>query len=539
MWADVTGATHYKLLENVDGSSGFAQVGQDIAQGTRSVDHIVPLYARLNAQYILQTCDDSGCSDSEAVSVIGSLADAVGYFKHSDTAGLDNIGYAISLSADGSTLAVGGAGPVVSGGFTGAVYVFNRDGSGEWSQQAYIKASNSDLTDSFGESVSLTSDGNTLVVGARSEASSATGVNGDQLDNSTENAGGVYVFTRSGSSWSQQAYIKASNTYRQGLFGSAVSISGDGNTIAVGATGESSAATGVNGDQNPIGAAGSGAVYVFRRNGSSWSQEAYIKASNTDAGDRFGYSLSLAADGNTLAVGAIQEASNATGVDGDQTDNSAVSGAVYVFVRVVTWSQQAYLKSSNSEYGDGFGGSVSLSADGNVLAVSATGEDSSSVGVDRAQGDNSMDWAGAVYIFTRNIINNWSQQAYIKASNTGEGDLFGSDVSLSADGNTLAVGAGGEASGAIGINGVQTDNSAVDAGAVYVFKQNAGIWSQQAYVKASNTDPDDYFSRAVALSSDGQTLAVGATGEDSRAKGVNGDQNDNGAISNAGAVYLY
>jgi hypothetical protein len=380
-WADAIGATHYKLLENIDGSSGFTQVGQDIAQGTRSVDHIVPLYARLNAQYVLQTCDDSGCSDSEAVSVIGSLADAVGYFKHSDTAGLDNIGYAISLSADGSTLAVGGAGPVVSGGFTGAVYVFNRDGSGEWRQQAYIKASNGDLADSFGESVALSSDGNTLVAGALGEASSATGIGGDQSDNSAPGAGAVYVFTRSGSTWSQQAYIKASNTEANDRFGAVVSISGDGDTIAIAALWESSTATGISGDQSSNGAYNSGAVYVFTRSGSSWSQQAYIKASNTGGGDRFGSSLSLDAGGHTLAVGADQEASNATGVDGDQTDNSAISGAIYVFVRIVTWTQQAYLKSSNSEYGDGFGGSVSLSADGGVLAVGAPGEDSSAVGV--------------------------------------------------------------------------------------------------------------------------------------------------------------
>ena len=552
-WVDVSGATHYKLLENSDGSSGFTQVGQDIAQGTRSVDHIIPLYARLNAQYILQTCDDIGCSDSEPVSVSGSLADSVGYFKASNTVGLsDYFGYAISLSADGSTLAVGarnessdatginGSQHYVSGNASGAVYVFTREG-GDWTQQAYIKASNSNNNDNFGESVALSSDGNTLIVGANKEESNATGVGGNQSDNSVLNAGAVYVFTRSDNTWSQEEYIKASNTDEGDLFGSAVSISADGNIIAIGAYRESSSAIGINGDQNSNGAYTSGAVYVFARNGNSWDQQAYIKASNTDGGDYFGYSLSLDSDGNTLMVGAWAEESNATGVNGDQNDNSANGfGAVYVFVRSVsTWSQQAYLKASNSEASDAFGVSVSLAADGSTLAVGATGEDSGAVGVGGVEGDNNMSYAGAVYIFTRDITNNWVQQTYIKASNTGELDGFGTDVSLAADGNTLAVGASGEASSAIGLNGTENDDSADNAGAVYVFTQNGGSWSQEAYIKASNSDSDDGFGNVVALAANGLTLAVGAVGEDSRAKGIGGDQDDNGSLRSAGAVYLY
>ncbi len=554
-WVDVSGAIHYKLLENSDGSSGFNQVGQDIAQGTRSVDHIIPLYARLNAQYILQTCDAIGCSDSEPVSVSGSLADTVGYFKASNTVGLsDFFGYAVSVSADGSTLAVGApnessaasgingnqeqhAGTIYNE--TGAVYVFTRDRQ-SWNQQAYIKASNPGTLDSFGTSVSLSSDGNTLVVGAQKEASNATGVGGNQSDDNAPNAGAVYVFARSGNTWNQEEYIKASNTGEGDLFGSTVSISSDGNTLAVGAHRESSSATGINGDQSSNGAFNSGAVYIFTRNGSSWSQQAYIKASNTDGGDYFGYSLALNADGNTLVVGAFQEASNATGVNGDDTDDSAMSaGAVYVFVRSVsTWSQQAYLKASNSEAGDSFGVSVSLAADGNTLAVGATGEDSSAVGVGGVENDNNMSYSGAVYIFARDITNNWVQQTYVKASNTGELDGFGT-VSLASDGNTLAVGASGEASSAIGLNGTENDDSADNSGAVYVFTQNGGSWSQQAYIKASNPDPNDGFGYTVAMAANGQTLAVGAVGEDSLAKGIGGNQNDNSSIKSAGAVYLY
>ena len=199
----------------------------------------------------------------------------------------------------------------------------------------------------------------------------------------------------------------------------------------------------------------------------------YIKASNTDANDRFGHSISLSADGNTLAVGAWQEGSNATGINGDQSNGDATkSGAVYIFTRSAdnNWSQQAYIKASNTDANDNFGYSISLSADGNSLAVSATGEASSATGINGDQSnDSGAEDSGAAYIFTRSADNTWSQQAYIKASNTGNIDRFGHSISLSADGNTLAVGASWESSNAKGINGDQSNNDAKDAGAVYLY----------------------------------------------------------------------
>ncbi|MDW8312587.1 MAG: FG-GAP repeat protein, partial [Burkholderiales bacterium] len=130
-------------------------------------------------------------------------------------------------------------------------------------QQAYVKASNTGAGDWFGWSVALSGDGNTLAVGARLEDSSATGVNGDESNDSAFDSGAVYVFVRSGTTWSQQAYIKASNTEEWDVFGSSVALSSDGNTLAVGAPWEDSNATGVNGDQSNDSASGSGAVYVF------------------------------------------------------------------------------------------------------------------------------------------------------------------------------------------------------------------------------------------------------------------------------------
>jgi hypothetical protein len=142
----------------------------------------------------------------------------------------------------------------------------------------------------------------------------------------------VYLFRFDGTSWSQQAYIKASNTEANDRFGFAVALSADGNTLAVGAYGEDSGATGINGDQSNNSAHHAGAAYLFRFDGTSWAQRAYIKPSNTEADDYFGWVVALSAHGNTLAVGAINEDSSATGIKGDQADNSAfIAGAVYIY----------------------------------------------------------------------------------------------------------------------------------------------------------------------------------------------------------------
>lgn len=394
-------------------------------------------------------------------------------------------------------------------------------------QQAYLKASNTNASDFFGVSVAI--DGDTVVVGATEEASNATGVNGDQTNNSLSSAGAAYVFVRNGGVWTQQAYLKASNTEANDRFGHAVAVSGD--TIVVSAPDESSNATGVNGNQGNNSASMAGAVYVFVRSGTTWTQQAYLKASNPDAEDRFGQSLAIF--GDTIVVGANGERSKATGVNGDQTDNSApLAGAAYVFVRNgSTWTQQAYLKASNTGDFDTFGTSSTIFGD--TIIIGASFEASNATGVNGDQANNSATDAGAAYVFVRNGVT-WSQQAYLKASNTGAGDAFGRAVGISGD--TAVVSAFFEASSTTGVNGDQTDNSASGSGAAYVFVRNGTTWSQQAYLKASNTGADDLFGTKVGIS--GDNIVVGANDEDSNATGINGDQTNNSA-GGAGAAYVF
>jgi hypothetical protein len=519
-WDDVADADYYRLMENADGHSGFTQVGDDIPIGTHSAtrDIAVHLLDWVDALYMVQACNLGGCTSSAEGSAKDLMLDTIGFIAAPELAPV--FGNGVVLSQDGKTLAVSKS---------DSVYIFRQTGV-EWYQQSVVVGSNTETGDGFGYMTALSANGNTLAVGAYMEDSSSIGINGDPHDNTVENSGAVYLFRFEEEDWHQQAYVKASNTDRWDFFGRSVTLSANGNTLAVGASNEDSNAIGINGDQADNSAYYAGAVYLFGFDGMEWQQQAYIKASNTEEWDHFGEKVTLSAEGNTLVVGTFWEDSNATGINGEQADNSAAqAGAVYVFRFDGTdWRQQAYVKASNAGREDWFGYSVALSSDGDTLAVGARFEDSSATGVNGDQADNSAYQSGAVYVFRFDGMD-WHQQAYVKASNTGTGvpvpdcdprydrwcegteHEFGTSVTLTADGNLLAVGAPQENSNATGINGDETDVSAPLSGAVYVFHIAGTDWSQRAYVKAPNTERGDQFGISIALNSDGDTLVALAT----------------------------
>jgi hypothetical protein len=459
-------------------------------------------------------------------------------------------GVSLAMSADGNTLAVSalhedGGATGTSGNAkdesafdAGAVYVFVRAG-GRWTQQAYLKASNTQMSDKFGFAIALSGDGNTLAVGATLEDSGARGIDGNQADNSAVSAGAAHVFTRTGGRWAQQAYIKASNADAGDQFGWSVALSHDGSTLAVGAQTEAGGATGINGNEADNAAADAGAVYVFARRGAAWMQQAYVKPANAGAGDRFGFSVALSDDGNTLAAGSYDEDSGTTGVNSVSDEGAPNSGAGYVFVRTGdAWTQEAYIKQSTTVRNSALGSAVALSADGATLAVGAVDETSLTRGIngDEKSAQNNSVSAGAVYVFGR-TADGWRQQAYVKSFNIGPTDLFGIRLALSRDGNMLAAGAPGQAGGGRGFKANPEDFSAPESGAVYVFVRTAGRWTQHAYIKAPNADAFDQFGSGLGLSADGSTLAVAANGEDG-GSGIDGNQNDN-SVRDAGAVYVY
>ncbi|MFM1868954.1 MAG: hypothetical protein RL591_2362 [Planctomycetota bacterium] len=373
----------------------------------------------------------------------------------SDGAANDFFGHSVSLSGD--TLAVGVPyDDVGANGNQGSVRVFVRSGS-TWSLQATLTASDGVAADYFGLSVSLS--GDTLVVGMPEDD---VGANPSQ--------GSVRIFVRSGTTWSAQATLTASDGATGDDFGYSVSLSGD--TLAVGVRYDD---VGASLDQ--------GSVRVFTRSGSSWSAQATLTASDGAAGDYFGSSVSLS--GDTLAVGAPYDD---VGANGNH-------GSVRIFVRSgTTWSAQATLTASDGASNDLFGSSVSLSGD--TLAVGVLSDD---VGANSDQ--------GSVRVFVRSGTV-WSAQATLTASDGAANDEFGTSVSL--DGDTLAVGVPFDDVGA---------NS--DQGSVRVFvRSGSSSWSAQATLTASDGAATDYFGY-FPISISGDTLAVGVPYDN---VGTNSDQ---------------
>ena len=302
-----------------------------------------------------------------------------------DGAVLDQFGSSVSLSGD--TLAVGVSNDNVGANFSqGSVRVFVRSGT-SWNLQTTLTVPDGAGSDNFGSSVSLS--GDTLAVGVSDDD---VGTNANQ--------GSVRVFVRSGTSWSAQATLTASDGAANDRFGYSISLSGD--TLAVGVPFDG---VGANTSQ--------GSVRVFVRSGTSWSAQATLTASDGAVSDLFGSSISLS--GDTLAVG----------VSGDDVGAIGNQGSVRVFVRSGTsWSLQATLTASDGAVSDQFGEVVSLSGD--TLAVGVPFDD---VGANGNQ--------GSVRVFVRSGTS-WSAQATLTASDGAASDQFGFAVSLSDD--TLAVG---------------------------------------------------------------------------------------------------
>ena len=315
----------------------------------------------------------------------------------SDAEASDQFGYSVAI--DGDTAIVGARVEDTGATNAGAAYIFTRSGS-TWTQQQKIQASDAQASDQFGNSVAI--DGDTVIVGAYQEDTGAT------------DAGAAYIFTRSGSTWTQQAKIQSSDIEASDWFAEAADISGD--TVIVGARLEDAGGT------------SAGAAYIFTRSGSTWTQQAKIQSSDIEASDQFGYSVAI--DGDTVIVGALRESTGAS-----------QAGAAYVFTRSgSTWTQQAKIQASDAEATDQFGYSVAI--DGDTAIVGAKLEDTGGTS------------AGSAYIFYRDG-STWTQQAKIQASDAEANDQFAEAVDIS--GNTVIVGA------------YQEDTGATDAGAAYIF----------------------------------------------------------------------
>ena len=274
-----------------------------------------------------------------------------------------------------------------------------------------------------------TTDTNVRLMGQSVDISGDTVVAGSPKDSTKgSSAGAAYVFTRSGTQWSQQAKLTAADGAASDEFGTSVAISG--NSIVVGSW------------QDGDGGAASGSAYVFVRSGTTWTQQQKLTAAGAQAGDLFGGAVDI--DGNTVAVGARSD--NAKGAD---------SGAVHVFTRsTATWSLQQKLHASDADLSEEFGDSVALEADTLIAGKSSVG-------------------AGSAYVFTRSGTT-WTQQQKLTPSDGGSFDTFGKSVDVSGD--TAIVGS------------PLNDGNSTDKGAAYVFTRSGTTWTLQQKLTAIDKD---------------------------------------------------
>ncbi len=539
-WSTVINADYYRVYENADGLSGFSDISNELSADTLTYQFEAPLFARVNAQYKLEACSRAGaCNESEVMAV---------------------------------------------------------DAQGLASSVVYLKGDNTEKSDAFGTDVSISDDGLTMAVGAHWEHSTSRVINeGKGIDNS-ERVGAVYVFVKDGLQWKQQAYIKSENLDLRDTFGFSVSLSGDGNLLAVGAMFED----GDGDDPSSNSVEDSGAAYLFGRVDGVWQQKAYLKANNPSAGDLFGESVWLSDDGQTLAVGALKEDSPAIKIndyenqgdgdpeiEGDSFDPlSSDYGAVYIFtLKEGTWKQQAYIKPDRKILYGAFGSSVELSANGNTLVV---GSGNPFFGGEKTS-------QSYMYIYSRTGSEWQLDKAYLPGSSTvapqynhvaisADGTVAASsfmspgndivvtlltksgsewssyellpvlyestrgvsqpgEIDMNSDGTVLAIGVPRNHSCDPGFNGARSGDC-VDSGAVFVLQGSGTDW-KETFIKSLDLrgvgDQDskqrDEFGRRLSLSGDGQVLAVGSIWEDNSSRSGSFKLDDN--ASDAGAVYIY
>lgn len=391
-----------------------------------------------------------------------------------DTVAEDILGSSVSLSNDGNTALVMASNHDTVATNSGAAYVFARSG-GAWSQQAKITASDGALGDQFGMNGVISGDGNTIAIGAFRD------------DETYSNSGSVYVFTRSGSSWSQQDKLVSSTPQAEALFGRRCDLSDDGNVLVVGAYYEDEGAN-----------ANEGAVYMFRRTSGTWDSGTRKVASDGAQGDFFGLGVAVSGDGDTVLIGSYYK----DGARGNQ------AGAAYVFTWSGSqWNQQAKLEASNQAADQFFGIVTALSQDGNTALIGAYNENT---------GGND---SGAAYVFVRSG-STWSEQAMLLHADVEAGDQLGSAVSLSSDGNKALVG-----------NRYDDGIDGINSGSSYIFVRSGTTWTEQTKVFPDGLDASDTFGYDVAISGDGNTALVGAYYDDDREATNKGD--------NSGAAYVF
>ncbi len=435
-WTREYGVDHYNLWESPGGDGDFRKIATDLDTLTYSIEITPRPGGWSRSRYRLEACNRFGCERSGELGTEEVLKPGIGYTRPAS---------------------------------------------------AY-------LSDYFGTAVALDRDGRTLVAGAPGEDS---GMAGNPGDDSLQRAGAAYIFTYSadGGRWEGRAYLKATPSSKQAMFGYSVAVSDDGTVVAVGAPGE--------GDS-------SGAAYLFSLRDGRWEPAGTLRPASggEESRPRFGTSVAFSGDGAILAVGAP-----GTDLPDGEGGSRKWAGSLYLYRRETDgWQPAGQLFPEEPEASAGFGTALAFGDDGSILAAGADG------------------WGGtgAVFLFVRGASGaDWSQEeVFTPGENTSS--RFGASVSLSGDGNTLAVGAYRE----------EEDPATERAGAAYIYMKQQGRWQRKQRLTPSNPDAGDEFGTSLALNEEGSLLVIGAPFEDSKATDLGGDGQDNSG-TNSGATYLF
>jgi hypothetical protein len=374
------------------------------------------------------------------------------------------LGTSIAMSLDGSRMVVGAIG--TGSNLTGSAYVFRRDAEG-WVMEQRLDGSEVHLGSQFGLSVAMNADGSLILIGAPL----------DQMFNLT-NAGLAYAFARTDTTWTEEQILMASDAMSGDYFGDSVAMSADGTRAIVGARWADTAGS------------NAGSAYVFVR-GAQWEEEQRLLAPDRESDDIFGTSVSIDTDGTRVIVGALLANTGPNGTD---------AGAAYVFLRNgVSWSFEQKLTAADGGTSDWLGRADSLDGTATRALVSGDGTDVDS---------------GPAYVFVRDGTS-WTEEAKLIASDRQHGDRGGFSVSLDPAGERALFGAH------------LHDALGSDSGTAYLFVRSGTTWSQEQKLLASNGGPMDEFGKAVAISGDGMTAAVGVP------------VGDIGDVDDQGSVYLF
>jgi hypothetical protein len=496
-WDPAKRADYYQVWYQPNAESEYVSIGTPTPASKTTTR--VPISAHLldwvNARYRIAACNAKGCRYSDPIAVTELRNDVVGYFKSDPSVFMANLGWAVDMSEDGRTLVATSHEDVDGVYLNGAVYVFQRS-NGEWAQQARLVPSLSQPGAGYDADIAVSADGNVIVIGRRSE---------DVPNTDPEEfgeVGAVYIFERSGATWTQTARLEGDTRLYGDRFGGQVHLNAAGTILAVQRS-----------HGGPTGVLGGGTVVMYQKQDAVWTRVASIPY--THDGESC-VATALSGDGAVVVKSCITH----------DFATSSRTHKLHVFSGA-NWSTETTIELDEPPTYFPFGAVATDHRGRTIVAQSWTGTQPKAVWLRRNDGIYQAE--------VEFLPGPWQVNEYP----FGLISEFAASLALSRDGNIVAIGDWKDTGIGTGILQPPLLAGEDPVGAVHVYERSAGEWTQRSIIKPINsTLTFSLFGFKVDLARNGKSLAVGHPGESSNASGVGGDQNDT-SLTNSGAVWLY